>query len=57
MEAGSVIGQLGSTGRSTGLHLHYEVQSKGQRIDLEQFLSLNAPVRKQLEKPASEAVP
>ena len=57
VEAGSVIGQLGSTGRSTGPHLHYEVQSKGQRIDPEQFLSLNAPVRKQLEKPASEAVP
>lgn len=57
VQAGGVVGKLGSTGRSTGPHLHYEVQHKGMRIDPEQFLTLNAPVKKQLEKPASEAVP
>ena len=43
VKSGDVLGLLGSTGRSTGPHLHYEVQRNGQRLDPEQFLSLNAP--------------
>ena len=57
VDAGSVVGKIGSTGRSTGPHLHYEVQHKGQRLDPEQFLALNSPIKKPIEKPASEAVP
>lgn len=36
---GNTIGQVGSTGNSTGPHLHLEVYKNGSRIDPEQFYS------------------
>lgn len=33
VEAGTHIGNIGSTGRSTGSHLHYETSKNGQLID------------------------
>lgn len=41
IEIGQQIGNIGSTGRSTGPHLHYEVHRNGQKINPQSFLTLN----------------
>jgi murein DD-endopeptidase MepM/ murein hydrolase activator NlpD len=38
VRAGAIVGKLGSTGRSTGPHLHYEVRVKGEAVDPQKFL-------------------
>jgi murein DD-endopeptidase MepM/ murein hydrolase activator NlpD len=39
VKAGDAIGRIGSTGRSTGPHLHYEVRIDGEPVDPERFLT------------------
>ena len=38
VEVGQIIGRIGSTGRSTGPHLHYEVHRYGKALDPRPFL-------------------
>ncbi len=39
---GDLLGRLGSTGRSTGPHLHYEVRVDGEPVDPERFMRAGA---------------
>jgi murein DD-endopeptidase MepM/ murein hydrolase activator NlpD len=38
VKTGQIVGKVGSTGRSTGPHLHYETRLRGQAVDPQKFL-------------------
>jgi murein DD-endopeptidase MepM/ murein hydrolase activator NlpD len=38
LRIGEIVGRIGSTGRSTGPHLHYETQVNGEAVDPQKFL-------------------
>ena len=38
VKVGQVVGKMGSTGRSTGPHLHYETRVDGDAVDPQRFL-------------------
>ena len=42
VEAGTILGRVGSTGRSTGNHLHYETRVDGEPVDPQPFLRAGA---------------
>jgi len=39
---GQIVGEVGSTGRSTGPHLHYETRIDGEAVDPQRFLRAGA---------------
>ena len=47
VEAGDTIGGLGSTGRSTGPHLHFEVHNNGKAVNPRPFLETAPDVLKE----------
>ena len=48
LDAGDVVGKTGSSGRSTGPHLHYEVRHNGEAIDPLRFLTVGKKVAQYL---------
>jgi murein DD-endopeptidase MepM/ murein hydrolase activator NlpD len=38
VKRGDIIGYVGSTGKSTGPHVHYEIWEKGKNVNPQKFL-------------------
>jgi murein DD-endopeptidase MepM/ murein hydrolase activator NlpD len=44
LAAGDIVGRTGSSGRSTGPHLHYEVRHNGEAVDPLTFLTVGKKI-------------
>jgi murein DD-endopeptidase MepM/ murein hydrolase activator NlpD len=42
VRVGQIVGRMGSTGRSTGPHVHYETRVDGEAVDPQKFLNAGA---------------
>ncbi len=57
---GDLIGAVGSTGKATGPHLHYEVLYKGNRVNPRQFMNIDMPLeeyRAMVDRRREESAP
>jgi murein DD-endopeptidase MepM/ murein hydrolase activator NlpD len=48
VRTGQIVGKVGSTGRSTGPHLHYETRVRGEAVDPQKFLRAGARLEGQI---------
>lgn len=54
VEAGAIVGRVGSTGRSTGNHLHYETRIDGEPVDPARFLKAGAGLSDEVADAAAD---
>jgi murein DD-endopeptidase MepM/ murein hydrolase activator NlpD len=52
---GEVVGEIGSTGRSTGPHLHYETRVNGVAVDPQKFLRAGLRLGEESDRRSSAA--